>query len=52
MLPILLNISADLIKVLKITGIGYVTIFVVILLIMGVVALLNMLNKFSDKEEK
>jgi hypothetical protein len=37
--------------VLKITGIGYVTIFAVIIIIMGVVALLNKLNKFSDKEK-
>ena len=47
----LMAISSEVLNVLKITGIGYVTIFAVILIIMGVVALLNKLNKFSDKEK-
>ena len=47
----LMAISSEVLNVLKITGIGYVTIFAVIIIIMGVVALLNKLNKFSDKEK-
>ena len=51
MLLNLLSIPEHILEVLRITGIGYVTIFAVILVIMGVVALLNMLNKFPGKEK-
>lgn len=51
MLYNLMAIPERIAEVLKITGIGYVTIFAVILIIMGIVALLNLLNKFTDKNK-